>query len=75
MRDLAAAAQALRDVRKACRHFVHLWVMESFTRRPAAIDRLLADVLEADPVTREASAVTRHTQLGLYRGRESDDEW
>ena len=75
MRDLAAAAQALRGVRMACRHFLHLWAIEHIARRPAAIDRLLTDVLEAEPANLKTSTVTRHTQLGLHRARELDDEW
>ena len=75
MRDLAAAAQALRDVRKACRHFVHLWVMESLSQYPAAFDRLLSDVLAAEPVAVETHFVSRHTELGLHRTRRLDDEW
>jgi hypothetical protein len=75
MRDLAAAAQALRDVHSACRQFLHLWVMECLARRPAALDRLLADVLDASPVACEASPSRHFGDFRLHRGRDLDDEW
>jgi len=47
MPDLAAAAHRLRQVRQARQMFLTLWAIEYLDRRPAAVDRILSDVLSA----------------------------
>ena len=44
MRDLAAAALRLREVRQAREMFLSLWAIETLDRSPSAVDRILSDV-------------------------------
>lgn len=71
-RDLAAAAQMLRDVRDACGQFLTLWAMERLTEEPRVLDRVVKDMENARIERDLADPFNRDWSL-LYRGSILDD--
>ena len=67
MQDIVSAAERLRAVRQASRHFLTLWALESLVAQARGLDRMAVDLdrRTADPYNRDWSL--------LYRGSILDD--
>ena len=71
MRQLAAAAKSLREVKEAYRNFLVLWALDHLAATPEAMARVASDIQQqsdqalADPFD--------HNWSLLYRGSILDD--
>ena len=75
MQDLAAMARRLRQVKEAYRNFLVLWALDGMTADRAMMERVAADVDDAEGADAEAALADPHDHNWslLYRGSVLDD--
>jgi hypothetical protein len=67
MSDLAATAERLRVVKRACEHFLALWALDHLLARPVAVDQFNTDIHRADEnfIHDPCAALPIHRRDGL----------